>query len=51
MMVPARRKALVLAAAMGGSAALAVVGKPTHKLSDDRPPMKLEAIFPERFGE
>ncbi|MET0348842.1 MAG: exosortase-associated protein EpsI, B-type [Rhizobacter sp.] len=51
MMVPARRKALVLAAAMGGSAALAVVGKPTHKLADDRPPMKLEAIFPERFGE
>jgi len=50
-MSPTRRKALVLAAAMGGAAALAVVGKPTRRLADERPPIKLEAVFPERFGE
>lgn len=48
---PARRKALVIAAAMGGGAALAVVGKPSRRLADERPPVKLERVFPERFGE
>ena len=47
----ARRKALVLAAAMGGAAALTVVAKPTRRLADERPPIKLEAVFPERFGQ
>ncbi len=47
----ARRKALVLAAAMGGAAALAVVAKPTRRLADERPPVKLESVFPARFGD
>lgn len=47
---PSRRKALVLLAAMGGTAALAVVAKPRHRLADDRPQVPLEAVFPERFG-
>ena len=47
---PSRRKALVLAAAMGGAAALAVVAKPSRRLADERAPLKLEAVFPDRFG-
>jgi EpsI family protein len=46
-----RRKALVLFAAMGGTAALAVVAKPRHRIADDRAAVKLEAVFPERFGD
>ena len=51
MMLPARRKALVLALAMGGAAGLAIVGRPTRRLADDRPPVKLELIFPSQMGE
>lgn len=48
---PARRKALVLAAAMGGAAALALAAKPRRRLADERPAVKLEAVFPEGFGD
>jgi EpsI family protein len=47
---PARRKALVLAAAMGAAAGLAVVGKPSRKPDPSRPSMPLEAIFPKQFA-
>ena len=47
---PARRKALVLLAAMGGAGVLAAVAKPTRRLADERPPIKLEAVFPDHFG-
>ena len=47
---PSRRKALVLFAAMAGTAGLAVVAKPRRRLADERPPVRLERVFPERFG-
>jgi len=49
-MQPARRKALVLGLAMGATAGLAYVGKPSRRLADERPPVKLELIFPKVMG-
>jgi len=51
MMQPDRRKALALAAAMTGAAALAVVARPSRRLADERAPIQLETLFPARFGD
>lgn len=49
-LTPNRRKALVLFLSMGGAAALAVARKPSRRLADERPAVKLESVFPETFG-
>lgn len=49
-LTPARRKALVLFASMASAAALAVVRKPSRRLADERPAVKLESVFPATFG-
>jgi EpsI family protein len=47
----ARRAALVMLAAMAGSAGLAAWARPTILDSDKRPDFKLEHIIPERFDD
>lgn len=49
-MNPVRRRALVAAALMCGTAVLAKVAKPSIKLADQSEPIDLEAIFPADFG-
>lgn len=49
-MNPMRRKAIVAAALMCGTAGLAKVGKPSIKLADQSARIDLEAIFPQQFG-
>ncbi len=46
-----RRRALFLSSAMAASAAIAWAAKPTQRLADERPPIKLETLFPLSAGE
>ena len=49
-MTATRRKALVALSAMGATAALAQIARPTVHIADQGPKIDLERIFPSQFG-